>query len=492
MKLLLFILIIYNFCFLFSYDKDKLIFVVIHFRHGARAPQKINDSFIDLVGEKWENPGELTGVGQRIHYILGLRNRKRYIEDNKFLSKRFDPHEILIYSTHYNRTIVSCASHLQGLYPQNIEGEKNLNEKQKNSSIPRVDCSDSYIQNKINDLNDNALPNSMMLAPIKMLYHTERKAIVFDQDGCEIKREEIKKINLESKSLESSQILSNFTNEFNEKYKTNLNKFFGDFKNYDIDDIDKICDAFISSYADGRDLTEFKNTEINFEEFEEICLKYNKFNYIYHYAGDKEKVLPHVETSKIMTEFIHYMKERIDADIKDEKIEEKFKDYSRPKMLMFSGHDTTVSSHQVFLIEAFGFNYSDYIYPQFGDQISFEVTRKNDGPKSNYSDYTVHYFFNDDEIYNITFNEFLEKIEPHIWSEQKINDFCQFNKINDSLHNFNFNKKTDNAKTTYKALTIILSILCALLLISTIFLAIKLLRKPKYSTPVLSSSTTKI
>ena len=61
-----------------------IIFVVIHFRHGARAPQKISDSYIDLVGEKWENPGELTGVGQRIHYILGLRNRKRYIEEYTF------------------------------------------------------------------------------------------------------------------------------------------------------------------------------------------------------------------------------------------------------------------------------------------------------------------------------------------------------------------------------------------------------------------------
>ena len=43
---------------------DRLVFLYTHFRHGARAPLNINDEFIDKLGEKWTNPGELTGVGQ--------------------------------------------------------------------------------------------------------------------------------------------------------------------------------------------------------------------------------------------------------------------------------------------------------------------------------------------------------------------------------------------------------------------------------------------
>ena len=29
--------------------------------------------------ESWDNPGELTGMGKRMHYLLGVYNRKRYI-----------------------------------------------------------------------------------------------------------------------------------------------------------------------------------------------------------------------------------------------------------------------------------------------------------------------------------------------------------------------------------------------------------------------------
>ena len=40
-----------------------------------------------------------------MHYLLGIRNRIKYIIDGKFLKDKFDPHEILIYSSCINRTI---------------------------------------------------------------------------------------------------------------------------------------------------------------------------------------------------------------------------------------------------------------------------------------------------------------------------------------------------------------------------------------------------
>ena len=48
----------------------------------------IKDDFTDLLGEKWNNPGELTGIGQRMHYLLGLRNRIRYIEKRKIFVRK--------------------------------------------------------------------------------------------------------------------------------------------------------------------------------------------------------------------------------------------------------------------------------------------------------------------------------------------------------------------------------------------------------------------
>ena len=81
------------------------------------------------------NPGELTGIGERMHYLLGFRNRKRYIEEKQFLSEKYDPHEILIYSSYYNRTLVSAASQLQGFYPQNEGLGETLTEEKKKMHI---------------------------------------------------------------------------------------------------------------------------------------------------------------------------------------------------------------------------------------------------------------------------------------------------------------------------------------------------------------------
>ena len=78
-------------------QNNRLVFLYTHFRHGARSPIAINSNFTDLVKEKWSNPGKLTGIGQRMHYLLGLRNRIKYIKNETFLSEKFDPHEITIF-----------------------------------------------------------------------------------------------------------------------------------------------------------------------------------------------------------------------------------------------------------------------------------------------------------------------------------------------------------------------------------------------------------
>ena len=86
-------------------------------------------------------------------------------------------------------------------------------------------------------------------------------------------------------------------------------------------------------------------------------------------------MLAHVEVSKLMKEFIHYMLERVDADIRREDIDSKYEDYSRPKMMMVSAHDSTVSMNEIFLMEAFGDNIKDlYKLPKFATQIAFEIT----------------------------------------------------------------------------------------------------------------------
>ena len=495
MAFVIYILFISFLVFSVSDIPDKLIFAVIHFRHGARAPQAIDNNYLDVFGEKWTNPGELTGMGQRMHYILGLRNRIRYITQQKFLSEKFDPHEILIYSSSFNRTLVSASSNLQGLYPQIAEKGEVLTEAQEKMSYPQVDVKCNEIDKEIERLNRKALPDYMMITPVKMINHNERKIIIFDIPGCTEEREEVKK-----KNRESLQIIKDFQKDFNEKYGERLNKFFGtNNTEYEFPYINSICDAFISAYTDTRELTEFKKSGIDFNEFQEYCLEYNKINFLYHFCGDEEKSIPHLETSKLMGEFIHYMKKRIDADINGEKIEENHKDYSRPKMVILSGHDSTLSSHEVLLMDALGYNSSFYRFPKFAAQMAFEVTRKDDGKKKNdYSDYYINYYFNDEHMFNMTVKEFIEKVEPQLWSSEKINEFCGFdegknkkvinsNSDNNNINNNNNNdnninnnnvvKKKDKAKKAYKALMIFFIALTGALLITTIFLGCLLSRK---------------
>ena len=311
---------------------DKLIFVSTHFRHGARAPMEVDSNYMDHIKEKWTNPGELTAVGQRMHYILGLRNRLRYITDTyHFLSERFDSHEILIYSSAFNRTILSAYALLQGLYPEDDRLGLTLNEIQEKISVPDLKYDYREIEEKINKIKGYAMPNLMTLIPVKMINDNERKITLYDIGECTKKRDEIKKRN-----RETLPIMIEMQKEFNENYGKIFNKFYDEEKTYDYIFINRLCDAIISSLVDGRNLTEFKKTGIDCDKMQEYCFEVQKMNYQEHILGDDEHILAPLEASKLLREIIHYMKKRIDIDINQEKIEEEYLDYSRPKMIMIS------------------------------------------------------------------------------------------------------------------------------------------------------------
>ena len=402
--------------------EDKLVFVKTHFRHGARAPEYYYNEPYDYVKENWTSPGELTGIGQRMHYLLGIRNRIWYINETNFLSKTFNPHEILIYSSSYNRTIVSVSSQLQGLYPQFEHIGEKLTKEQEDNAVPRVNIDYDIIKTEIENLNLSALPHSMMLAPVRMISNIERKITVYDIEGCTDKRDNIKQKNQNLPSL--IDIVNTFKGRFGEK----LNEFYNSTIDYNLTIIGIFCDAFIASYTDKREMIELNETGLNLTEINDYCHNFGKLNFRDWLLGDDEHVLAYVEVSRLMKEFIHYMKIRVDADINHEDIDSDYQDFSRPKMLMVSGHDSTVSCHEVFLMDIFGKNLSFYEYPQYATQIAFEVTT-NDNTEANktYEDYFIQYYFNDELKLNVSVKEFIDKVEPRIWSDKKINDFCGLN-----------------------------------------------------------------
>ena len=92
----------------FSNSKNITIFLFEHFRHGARGPTEK-----DVFNEKWKGRGELTNIGGRMHYLLGVHNKNKY---NNFINEIYNPDEILIYSSDKKRTISSILNQIQGMF----------------------------------------------------------------------------------------------------------------------------------------------------------------------------------------------------------------------------------------------------------------------------------------------------------------------------------------------------------------------------------------
>ena len=396
-----------------------------HFRHGSRAPSKYYDeaNYLDYVKEYWKDSSELTAIGQRMHFLLGIRNRQRYIEDKKFLSEKYDPREILIYSTYKNRTIDSVNSQIQGLYPPYLNQGQTLTAEQEEVAVPPCSINyDNIDENLRKSLENNALPNSMTVIPIRTITINDRKMRLYHLGICENKTKTFQK---ENEKLES---IVDIQKNFKEKYSENLNSFYGKNQTYNLKFIYNFCDAFICDYTEQREMTELRNSGIDFEDLKSYCYNLSALYFRDYELGDKNGEAAKLEVSPLMEEFIHYMNQRIDADINGENISLKYEDYSRPKILMVSGHDSTIASLEIFLMHALGKDLSFYEYPDFSSQAALEVTTNDDNKSDKtYDDYFVCYYLNDDIKFNLTVQEFLDKITPNVWSQNEISEYCQVN-----------------------------------------------------------------
>ena len=180
-------------------SNDKLIFAMIHFGHGAKTP--VNRGKDYELGEIWDSFEQLTGTGERMHYLLGLRNRIRYINEKKLLSEKYNSSELHIICSPIYRSVLSISAHLQGLYPQSENLGEILTEVQLKRSDPPADVNNSRILEEKNKLKNNALPNSMTLIPFEIID-------ILNINSCSERKVRI----------ESHPDFLILLNEFNEKY----------------------------------------------------------------------------------------------------------------------------------------------------------------------------------------------------------------------------------------------------------------------------------
>jgi hypothetical protein len=122
--------------------------------------------------------------------------------------------------------------------------------------------------------------------------------------------------------------------------------------------------------------------------------------------------------SRPIRKLIKWVDQRIELDKKGQS--DKIVSGS-PKFTIYSGHDSSISTFEMFMKHAFG---TKFIFPSFCSTILFEL-HKNEEKNI----YEIKYFVNDEMLLNINYDDFKRKVLDIIWNEKKIEKFCQFNII---------------------------------------------------------------
>ena len=263
----------------------------------------------------------------------------------------------------------SGSSYLQGLYPISEHLGYSLTEEQKELAYPPGNISED-VQKAVNDLDVAALPYKMTLAPVRVIGDNDGEINVYAFDSCIEKMNEIRQQNNEISQLKD------YIKNFNEKYAVNWNKYFNkETAEFDFNEISSICDAFLSNDVEKKEMKEFKEKSgINFDELKEDCFDFFGKDFLYSFHGDKDKIYTHSDSSNILREELYFMKRRLDTDITPENEDANLKDFSRPKMLMYSGHDSTITDDIILILYALGINATElYYYPRYASQLSLEV-----------------------------------------------------------------------------------------------------------------------
>ena len=205
--------------FLLKYisSKENIIFAFQINRHGARAPYFGVENGSDVYKENWTQIEELSSVGKRQLYLLGVKIRKRYMDDYPLLNKTYNPQEIFIKSTDSNRTIESIYSYLQGLYEKGT-GET-INKKVINNTNIIFPPNKNYQKDfeeiigkfKMNE-ESAALPYKISLQPVHLFNKNEHELELYDTRYCFGHKEEYEKRQVRDEMLEFADKINEETN----------------------------------------------------------------------------------------------------------------------------------------------------------------------------------------------------------------------------------------------------------------------------------------
>ena len=420
---------------------SKIIFVFEHARHGTRTPPFNEDSnYIDQFGTKWEGNGELTAIGKRMHYILGIQNRIKYSSLIDF--SRFNPKEIQIFSTNSVRTLKSLEAELHGMYLPGTGDTLSYNELPL-AFPPGKEFLPKEVLEEVESMDNSTIINGINLFPIQ--FYPTGKVFLNEPDNCPYMTSYKNQL-----GEKSSKIINEFMKEFDQKYgdklKEYLNKPNKDFI-YTYGSLIDITDNYICNYDNDKNLTDFlEKTRIDKEEFYKSAIEVKKF-YLFNLNCDQQAGI--LGATPHMTDLINYMEKKI----KDENNVT----YSEPKMVIQGGHDTTLNTLQFFMLKAFDIPLR---YIKFGAHIFFELHKEENNK------YIVKYYYDNELLLEKDYYSFKEKVLATVWDEKQIHSFC-FQEQNEDKND----NTDDNKDDTSSSIVTVLIITNIIFIISTVIFA---------------------
>ena len=427
------------------------------FRHGARTPYSgMTPDFKDCFGLQWFGLKELTGVGLRQHFLVGYRNRIKYVNETNLIKPEYDPREVFIISTDSNRTIMSANAQVQGLFPPGT-GPK-IFQNQSDNAVPPVNIIDIKDEKEELDENDfTALPYKMNIIPVHSFFNADHFIQLQDKKVCP---KTIEYYNKNQKRKEVIEFLDNMT----EKYGNKLQELLINNESRDVlKDYTKayyIFDTIISTYTEGYELPKL-NESVTDDELLKDSFKFFEYDLIGNgIENDRDICL--YSMSPIFDRILKWIDLKIEKDMKKEF---NYTNYDLPKFVMFSAHDSTCGAFMGFMHEVFG---TKIVYPYFATNINLELYLNNPDEEINKDNYYIEYIINDESIKTISYKEFMEALKNKMKTMDEINKFCGFTQEK----NGDDNNNDDDDKALYIWINVALGII-SLILIGLIVFTIK-------------------
>ncbi|CAI2366454.1 unnamed protein product [Moneuplotes crassus] len=312
-------------------------------RHGARSPISELQGFeiqAERSGEYSENGefgglesintepwtdglGELTASGERQHYLLGSKHRKKFIEDDvSLLSKDFDPKEIHITSTPFNRTIMSAYSENKGWYP--LGSVEKLSSEENKEALPPFEIKDK--EKIIKNLGNDPTKHGYQPIPIHVGGDEFNQMFrAYSSSVCPVAKKFEQRVKEEAKFV-----------EINERYKDNILKMIRE--NWGVEEelnfvtATDHTDNFYASYFDDRLVQKYK---LPIDLVDRILA--DQFYFFTFYFDEMVRI-----SSTNFLNFLHTtFDSKINSIVTGEDDGSGIKDR---KLFFFSAHDTTAAA----------------------------------------------------------------------------------------------------------------------------------------------------